>query len=121
MALLPFLKNHPKIAKVIFPFDTDFPQYELARKQMTGACGLLTIVLPPVSYEQIEQFATGLKHFLLAVSWGGHESLVMPKAAGIRPENYDSSNEEHRMVRLYIGLESVEELQQDLNQALEVI
>jgi cystathionine beta-lyase/cystathionine gamma-synthase len=45
----------------------------------------------------------------------------MPKAAGIRPENYDSNNEEHRMVRLYIGLESVEELQQDLNQALEVI
>ncbi|MDI9873668.1 trans-sulfuration enzyme family protein [Flectobacillus rivi] len=121
MALLPFLKNHPKIEKVIFPFDTDFPQYELARKQMTGACGLLTIVLPPVSYEQIEQFATGLKHFLLAVSWGGHESLVMPKAAGIRPENYDSNNEEHRMVRLYIGLESVEELQEDLTQALEVI
>jgi cystathionine beta-lyase/cystathionine gamma-synthase len=64
MALLPFLKNHPKIAKVIFPFDTDFPQYELARKQMTGACGLLTIVLPPVSYEQIEQFATGLNIFI---------------------------------------------------------
>ncbi len=116
-----FLKNHPLVEKVIFPFDKDFPQYELARQQMTGACGLFTIVLPPVSYQQIEAFALSLQNFLLAVSWGGHESLVMPKAAGIKPENYEIDNPEHRMVRLYIGLEQVEILIKDLDNALSVL
>jgi len=116
--ILDFLKKHPKIEKVYFPFDPDFPQYELAKKQMTGACGLLTIALKAESYEQIETFAKTLKHFLLAVSWGGHESLIMPKCAGLHPEEFDATNEEHRLVRLYIGLEETEYLIEDLEQAL---
>ncbi|MCU0341170.1 MAG: aminotransferase class I/II-fold pyridoxal phosphate-dependent enzyme [Spirosomaceae bacterium] len=113
-----FLKNHPKIEKVFFPFDPDFPQYALAQKQMTGACGLVTISLKATRYEDFELFVKNLKYFLLAVSWGGHESLVMPKCAGIAPQNFDPYNPEHRLVRLYIGLEEVEELIEDLNQAL---
>lgn len=113
-----FLKQHPLIERVIFPLDPDFPQYELAQKQMRGACGLLTIQLKANQYGQIERFATGLKHFLLAVSWGGHESLVMPKAVGIRPEHFDAQNPEHRLVRLYVGLEDADFLIADLQQAL---
>ncbi len=116
--VLAFLKCHPKIEKVYFPFDLDFPQYELAQKQMTRAGGLLTIALKAESYEQIEAFAKALKHFLLAVSWGGHESLIMPKCAGLRPEEFDATNEEHRLVRLYIGLEEADYLIEDLEQAL---
>lgn len=115
-----FLKNHPKIQRLIFPFDNDFPQIELARKQMTGACGLLTIIPHEVDYQQIELFALSLKNFLLAVSWGGHESLIMPKAAGMKPEDYDKNNPEHRMIRLYIGLEDADFLINDLKNALEV-
>lgn len=114
-----FLKNHSAIERVYFPLDPDFAQYELAKKQMTGACGLLTIALNVTRYEQIEQFAKNLKHFLLAVSWGGHESLIMPKCAGLRPEEFDPANQEHRLVRLYIGLEEVEYLMEDLGQALD--
>ena len=40
-----YLKSHPKIEKVIFPFDPAFPQYELAKEQMQGACGLFTFTL----------------------------------------------------------------------------
>jgi cystathionine beta-lyase/cystathionine gamma-synthase len=114
-----FLKNHPKISTVIFPFDEDFPQYHLAKKQMTGACGLLTIFLQDSDYETIERFTLSLKHFLLAVSWGGHESLIMPKAAGIKPEVFDKTNPEHQYIRLYIGLENADYLIADLAQALE--
>src|SRR6185436_8201502 len=40
-----FMKSHPKIEGVIFPFDESFSQYELAKKQMSGACGLFTFIL----------------------------------------------------------------------------
>jgi len=116
-----FLKNHPKIEKVIFPFDVDFPQLELAHKQMTGACGLLTIMLKTDSYEQIEKFTYGLQHFLVAVSWGGHESLILPQAAAIGPEKFDASIEKHRMARLYIGLEDADYLIADLEQGLAIL
>jgi len=43
--LVDSLKTHEKIRKVIYPFDSDFPQYELAKKQMRGGSGLFSIVL----------------------------------------------------------------------------
>ncbi|GAB3164981.1 trans-sulfuration enzyme family protein [Telluribacter humicola] len=117
--VLTYLKQHPKIERVFFPLDEDFPQLELARKQMTGACGLLTVQLKADSAERIETFTYALKHFLVAVSWGGHESLILPQAAGIPPEEFDASNERHRMARIYIGLEDADYLIRDLEQALE--
>lgn len=114
-----FLKTHPAVERVFFPLDPDFEQYELAKRQMTGACGLLTIQLKATHHDQIEHFALGLKHFLLAVSWGGHESLVMPKAAGIHPDAFDARQPEHQLVRLYVGLEDAEYLIADLQQALD--
>jgi cystathionine beta-lyase/cystathionine gamma-synthase len=119
--VLDFLKNHPKIEKVIFPFDKDFPQLALAQQQMKGACGLLTIVLKTESLDQIEKFTYALKHFLVAVSWGGHESLILPQAGGLAPEDFDASIERHRMARLYIGFEDADFLIKDLAQALEVL
>ncbi len=120
-AIIDFLKTHPKIEQVIFPLDEDFPQIELARKQMSGACGLLTLVLKTNSHAQIEKFTTSLKHFLMAVSWGGHESLVLPQAAWLKPEEFEPALERHRMVRIYVGLEEADYLIEDLNQALKFL
>ena len=119
--VIDYLKKHPKIERVIFPFDEDFPQLELAKKQMSGACGLLTIVLKTDSYSQIEKFTYALNHFLVAVSWGGHESLILPQAAGIGPEAFDATIEKHRMARIYIGFEDADYLIADLEQGLEVL
>ncbi|MBE9464906.1 trans-sulfuration enzyme family protein [Dyadobacter subterraneus] len=119
--VIAYLKNHPKIERVIFPFDEDFPQLELAKEQMSGACGLFTIVLKASSLDQIELFTYSLKHFLVAVSWGGHESLIMPQAAGLAPEAFDASNERHRFARIYIGFEDPDYLIKDFEQALEVL
>jgi len=113
-----FLKQHHKVEKVIFPFDASFPQYELAKKQMRGACGLLTFTLKNGTCESITKFCESLKHILMAVSWGGHESLVIPKCSGINPKDFDSSNIEHQYIRMYVGLEDASYLIADLNQAL---
>jgi cystathionine beta-lyase/cystathionine gamma-synthase len=115
--MVPWLKQHPKVKKVIFPFDEDFKQYELAKKQMTGACGLVTIVLKSTSFADIENCCNQLKYIKMAVSWGGHESLVIPRMAAIKKEHFNPANPEHRMIRLYIGLEEATYLQADLEQA----
>ena len=113
-----FLKQHPRVERIIFPLDESFPQYELAKQQMKGACGLMTIVLKTGSMGSIVSFCESLKHIMMAVSWGGHESLVIPKCAGLKPEEFDPANPEHRYVRLYAGLEEPAYLIADLEQAL---
>jgi cystathionine beta-lyase/cystathionine gamma-synthase len=115
--MIPFLKQHPRIEKVIFPLDPSFSQYDLAKKQMKGACGLLTIQIKAQKCATIETFCDSLQHILMAVSWGGHESLIIPKVSGMKPEAFDPANPEHRMLRLYIGLESADYLIKDLSNA----
>jgi cystathionine beta-lyase/cystathionine gamma-synthase len=119
--VIQFLKNHPRVEKVIFPLDPTFPQYELAKKQMSGACGLVTFILKAGNSDTIEIFCESLKHILMAVSWGGHESLILPKCAGMRAEAFDPGNEGHRSLRLYIGLEEPGYIISDLSTGFEAI
>ena len=117
--VLKFLKQHPKIEAVFFHLMNHFRNIELAKQQMKGACGLLTIVLKTNKREEIVKFCECLEHIMMAVSWGGHESLVIPKCSGIPVSEFDPSNPEHRYVRLYVGLEEADYLIKDLEQALE--
>lgn len=121
LEVIDFLKHHPRIEKIYFPFDPAFPQYALARQQMSGACGLLTLILKAEQCQTIEIFCESLKHILMAVSWGGHESLIIPKCAGMRPEAFHAQDPVHRSLRLYVGLEDADYLISDLSQALEAI
>jgi cystathionine beta-lyase/cystathionine gamma-synthase len=114
-----YLKQHPKVESILFPFDESFPQYELAKQQMSGACGLFTFIIKATTITQIEQFCENLQHFLMAVSWGGHESLIIPKCSGIQSADFDATNKEHRMLRLYVGLEDADYLIKDLAQAFD--
>jgi cystathionine beta-lyase/cystathionine gamma-synthase len=116
--IISFLKNHPKVERIIFPLDINFPQFELAQKQMTGSCGLFSFVVKTDEARKLETFCNSLKHILLAVSWGGYESLIIPKLAGMELNAFDADNEMHRLVRMYVGLEEADYLIQDLNQAL---
>jgi cystathionine beta-lyase/cystathionine gamma-synthase len=116
--VLDYLKQHPKVDTVLFPLDESFPQYKLAKEQMKGACGLLTFTLKNGTVDSISRFCDSLKHILMAVSWGGHESLIIPKCAGIKAEDFDRHNHEHQYIRMYVGLEEPEYLIADLEQAL---
>lgn len=112
--LISYLKQHPKVEEVLFPFDENFPQYQLAKQQMQGACGLLSFVIKATAITQIEKFCETLQHIKMAVSWGGHESLIIPKCAGIKTSRFDAAKKEHRMLRLYVGLEEAAYLMEDL-------
>ncbi|HRX92926.1 MAG TPA: PLP-dependent transferase [Chitinophagaceae bacterium] len=112
-----FMKQHPKVESILFPLDESFPQYALAKQQMKGACGLFTFVLKDPDRDSIVRFCESLQHIMMAVSWGGHESLVIPKCAGIRPADYDPSNKEHRYIRMYCGLEEADYLINDIKQS----
>jgi cystathionine beta-lyase/cystathionine gamma-synthase len=119
--VLSFLKNNTKVEKVIFPFDENFPQYELAKKQMSGACGLISFILKVDTVEQIENFCNSLTHILMAVSWGGYESLIVPRCATIPTNEFNKENEEHRMVRLYVGQETANYIIQDLQRGFDTL
>jgi cystathionine beta-lyase/cystathionine gamma-synthase len=112
-----FLKKHPRVERVLFPFDESFPQYELAMRQMQGACGLLSFYVRATEMGQIVRLCESLRHIMMAVSWGGHESLILPRCASLDPAQFDASNDEHRMLRLYTGLEDPGYLIADLEQA----
>jgi cystathionine beta-lyase/cystathionine gamma-synthase len=113
-----FMKQHPKDDRIWFPFDESFPQYQLAKEQMTGACGLFTFTLKNGTYNSIVKFCESLKHILMAVSWGGHESLVIPKCSGLESSAFDKNNIEHQYIRMYCGMEDAGYLIADIDQAL---
>ena len=116
-----FLKQQHNVEEVIFPFSKSFAQYDLAKQQMDGACGLLTFILRDVSIVQIEKFCESLHHIKMAVSWGGHESLIVPRCAGLPIKDFDAKNKEHRMIRLYVGLEDAAYIIEDLQRGFESI
>lgn len=121
LKVVDYLKNHPLVDEVIFPFDPSFPQFELAKRQMKNVCGLLTFTIKTNNIKTIETFCELLQHILMAVSWGGYESLIIPKCAGIKPGHFDPEKREHRMLRLYVGLEEPEYIIDDISQAFAAI
>ena len=117
--VIQFLLQRPEVERIIFPLHPSFPQYELAKQQMRGGAGLMTMVLATRERENIVRFCESLQHIMMAVSWGGHESLVIPKCAGIPKAEFNGDDQEHRYVRLYCGLEEPDYLIADIEQAFD--
>ena len=114
-----FLINHEKVEKMYYPFHPSFPQYELAMRQMSGSGGLITVQFKTESMEKMENFIHSLKCFLIAVSWGGHESLIMPTIGFYNIKgNANNPPIPWNTVRFYIGLEEPEWLISDLENAM---
>lgn len=112
-----FVKAHPAVSSIIYPFDESFDQYILAKKQMKEAPGLFSFYLKATSRQQVVTFCESLQHIQMAVSWGGHESLLLPRCAGITNEEFKPDVPDHQMIRMYVGLEEPEYLISDLDQA----
>ena len=111
------LASHPMIEKVLWPFSEAHPQSGLARKQMKGAGGLMSVILKTHDPAIAFKFCDRLRLFLKACSWGGYESLVFP--APVLASSANNNKHIHPgMVRLYLGLEDPELLAADLDQAL---
>lgn len=115
-----FLESHPKVKRVHWPGLPSHPQHALALKQMKRVAGLMTVELDAPDVAAVERFCDNLKRFLIAVSWGGYESLQWPVCALQGPSGY-YTDLPFTMVRLYIGLEDADALIADLEQALKII
>lgn len=118
-AIIAKLEKHPKVAKIWYPFHESFPQLALARKQMRGCGGLFSVTFKSDSFEQMEAFVHRIQRFLMAVSWGGHESLMMPTIGFYNIPGRENPPIPWTFVRFYIGLEDPDWLWEDLEQALE--
>jgi cystathionine beta-lyase len=118
MQVAEYLHNHPKVQQLIYPGHPSHPQYALAQKQMGQCGGLFSILLDAQDVGEIERFADKLQRFLLACSWGGHESLVLPVCALAASPDQLNPHLPWNLVRLYIGLEDPAVLIADLEQAL---
>jgi cystathionine beta-lyase len=105
-----WLKSHPAVARVIYPPLHGDAGHELWKRDFTGACGLFSFVLHPVSEGAISAMMDGMRHFGLGYSWGGFESLILQ--ARFR-RNFPPALE-GPLVRLHIGLEDVDDLKADL-------
>ena len=117
-----FLKPHPRIEKIYWPGFEDHPNHTVAKKQMKDFGGMISIVLKGASLEDTFKIASSFKVFSLAESLGGVESLInhpstmthasIPKAERERVGVVDN------LLRLSVGIEDVEDLIDDLKQAL---
>jgi cystathionine beta-lyase len=116
-----YLEQHPKIERVMYPFSPSHPQYDLARQQMRQGTGQFSILLKAPDIAAAERFSDALKRFLLACSWGGHESLQFPICTLHTSQNYSETILPWNFVRLYVGLEDADVLIADLEQALATI
>jgi cystathionine beta-lyase/cystathionine gamma-synthase len=119
--IVAFLEQHPKIERVIYPFAASFPQHALALEQMDKGTGQFSILLKAADIAAAERFCNALQRFLMACSWGGHESLIFPICTLYNSQNYSSSPLPWNFVRVYVGLEDAEVLIADLAQALEAM
>lgn len=118
-----FLKTHPKIEKIYWPGFTDHPNHEIAKKQMRDFGGMISIVLKGASLDATFKIASSFKVFSLAESLGGVESLINHPAtmthASIPKAERDKAGVVENLLRLSVGVEDVEDLIEDLKQALQ--
>lgn len=112
-----FLEAHPKVKRVYWPGLESHPQHALATRQMKRVAGLMSIELNAPDEAAVERFCDGLRRFLIAVSWGGYESLQWPVCALKGPSGYYTELP-FTMIRLYIGIEDADALIADLEQGL---
>ena len=115
------LTNNKKIIKVIYPGLESHPQHELAKKQMNGFGGIISLEING-GLEASKKFLEKTKIFSLAESLGGVESLIEHPAlmthASVPKAVRDKIGISDGLIRLSVGIESIEDLIDDINQAL---
>lgn len=113
MSVAQFLQGRSEVAEVFYVGLPGYPQAELRDRQLGGVTGLVSFVPVVQDEDKIVAFVEALRLFQIGVSWGGHESLAVPLDQ--KPLDWP---ERKRLVRLYCGLEHVDDLIADIDQAM---
>jgi cystathionine beta-lyase/cystathionine gamma-synthase len=119
-----FLSQHPKVRSVNYPLLKGHPQRAVALEQMSGGGGVLSFEVEG-SGEDARKVSESLRLFALAPSLGGVESLVclpvLTSHAMISADHRKKMGVTEQLIRLSVGIENVEDLISDLEQALTVV
>ncbi|MXW48304.1 MAG: aminotransferase class I/II-fold pyridoxal phosphate-dependent enzyme [Gammaproteobacteria bacterium] len=115
MQIAEYLEEHPAVERVLYPGLTSHPSHEIAKRQMTNGFGGMMSLQMKGGQEAAREFVTRAKVFVRATSLGGVESLIEHRRTVEGPHSEVPVN----LIRLSVGIESVEDLIEDLRQALE--
>ncbi len=126
-----FLESHPAVKRVYYPGLASHPQFELAKKQQLGAGGMISFELEGNSFDSSDGFEAGqalmnsVQLCQLAVSLGGVESLIQHPASmthyTMGKQARETAGISEGLVRLSVGIENVNDIIDDLEQALEKV
>ena len=118
MAIVKFLESHKAVEKVIYPFHESHPQVQIAKRQMKNGGGMISVLIKG-GREAAVRVVESTKLFALAESLGGVESLIEVPAAMTHLSTQGSPLEiDPGLVRLSVGIENVDDLIADLEQAM---
>jgi cystathionine beta-lyase/cystathionine gamma-synthase len=124
LELARYLEKHPKISRVIYPGLTSHPQHALAKQQMNHFGGMISVDLK-CNLQKTINVLERCQIFSLAESLGGVESLVEHPAimthASLPKAQREALGITDNLIRLSVGIEAIEDLKRDLDQALAVI
>ena len=119
--LAQWLERHPSVDRVIYPGLSSHPQHQLAARQMRAPGGMITLILRG-GLESARRMLESCRIFALAESLGGVESLIEHPAimthASLPAAQRDALGISDSLIRLSVGVEDVEDLREDLEQAL---
>ena len=122
-AVADFLQGHPRVGRVFYPGLPDDPGFEIASRQMRDFGGMISFSLADDSMETAFRVMSSTRVFQLAESLGGVESLIEHPSsmthASVSREDRLKIGLEDSLIRLSVGIEDVEDLIQDLDQALD--
>ncbi len=120
LAIARYLEDHSRVKRVIYPGLPSHPQYDLAQKQMSGFGGMLSFELDG-KLDNAKRFVEAVRYFALAESLGGVESLIELPAimthASVPAEVRQQLGISDGLIRISVGIENVEDLIEDLEQA----
>jgi cystathionine gamma-lyase len=120
-----YLRQHPKVGKVYWPGFEDHPNHEVARKQMRDFGGMISFTVKGDNLEKAIKLMESVRVFSLAESLGGVESLINHPAsmthASVPREDRIKSGLVDSLIRLSVGIEDIEDLLADLDQAFQKI
>ncbi len=115
-----YLESRKEVKRINYPGVKSYPQYELAQAQLTGSSGLMSFELD-ASVEKTVAFCDALKIFQRGVSWGGFESLAIMPCYKLSDEEAKDRHSSRNLIRIYCGLENVQDLIADLENAFKVL
>lgn len=120
MEVAQYLEKHPKVKSVAYPGLPSFPQYELGKSQLYGYSGVMSFILD-TDRSGVIRFMNALRDFNITASWGGYECVISASDADPNIDKGNLFGEKPRQIRFSVGLEPVDIVLQEMEDALKAI